>query len=564
VNGARALLGAALAVGLAGCGRDAPAPDGADAAGAPAARPNVVLVVVDSLRADALSIHGYARQTSPRLDAFGLENIVFDDALTVAASTAPAMAAMLSGRLPYYEAGTFWTTLTAYGLHRFFTSESEAGIPQGLDTLAEALKRHGYATAGFVTNVHLKQIFHFHQGFDVFGELLEPATPRAERLPYGPADDLTRRAIEWLDGARDGPFFLFLHYMDVHYPYLPPPEYREIFEHAKVEGRTDASLQPVWLNAEALDVPEHRHLAEHMRGLYDGSIRFADHWIGELLDDLRRRGRWDDTIVVITSDHGEEFLEHGGTIHKGTLYQELLRVPLLMRVPGRGPARIRVPVRNFDVMPTILDYAGGDLPPELDAVSLRPLIEGGASADARAAIASFPLMPAQEATRMISDGRFKLLDRPRDPGLGELYDLRADPGERNNLYALQPERVSALRAALADAYAKPAREASAAGFDVSRLQVGAEEEFAEISQKALAEMPREEEVQHVERHLGSLTQAERDAVVEHALEQMSPEEQKRLIEQELERARREKRAPGVHEGLDPETAEQLRAIGYLD
>ena len=556
----RVLLAAALAAAFAGCGRDAP-----DAGGARAPRPNVVLVVVDSLRADALSIHGYARQTSPRLDAFGLENLVFDDALTVAAATAPAMASMMSGRLPYYEPGTFWTTLTAYGLHRFFEAESEAGVPLRLETLAEVLQRHGYATAGFVTNGHLKKTFHFDQGFDVFGELLEPETPPADPIPYGPADELTRRGIEWLDGQGDDPFFLFLHYMDVHYPYLPPPEYREMFAHARVEGQTDASLQEPWLQQEGLDAPEHRHIAEHMRGLYDASIRYTDHWIGELLDDLRRRGRWDDTLVVVTSDHGEEFLEHGGTIHKGTLYQELLRVPLLMRVPGRGPARIAASVRNFDVMPTILDYAvGGDLPPELDAVSLRPLIDGGAAADPRAMIASFPLMPAYEATRMLFDGRFKLLDRPREPAQGELYDLRDAPHERRNLYALRPEQASAMRTSLADAFAKPAREAAAARFDVSQLQVGAQQEFDELSKQALAEMPREEEVLHVERHLGRLAPAERDALVEQALERMSPEEQKRLIEQELERAEREKQHPGVHEGVDPETAEQLRAIGYLD
>jgi arylsulfatase len=562
----RILLAAALVAALAGCGRDAPAgdapPAGADTGGPREGRPNVVLVVVDSLRADALSIHGYARQTSPRLDAFGRENIVFDDAHTVAAATAPAMAALMTGRLPYYEAGTFWTTLTSYGLHRFFASESEAGVPQGLDTLAEVLKRHGYATAGFVTNSHLKQIFHFHHGFDVFGELMEPAAPRADPLPYGPADELTRGAIEWLRGAGAGPFFLFLHYMDVHDPYLPPPEYRALFEHARVEGRSDAQIQPVWLAGEHLDASEHRHIGEHMRGLYDASVRYTDHWIGELLDELRRAGRWDDTLVVVTSDHGEEFLEHGGTIHKGTMYQELMRVPLLLRVPGRGPARIPVPVRNFDVMPTILDLAvGGDLPPELDAVSLRRLVEGVPGADSGALVASFPLMPAWEATRVVSDGRFKLLDRPLVPEQGELYDLREDPREQTNLYALRPELVSRLRGELALAFDKPAREAAASSFDVSLLQAGAQEEFDRLSKQALAEMPREEEVRHVERYFDRLTPAERDALVEQALQQMSPEEQRRLIQQELDK--REKR-PGVHEGVDPETAEQLRAIGYLD
>jgi arylsulfatase len=558
----RALIAGALAAALAGCGRDAA--DAGDAGAgdrARADRPNVVLVVVDSLRRDALSLHGYARETSPRLDAFARENLVFDQAQTIAAATAPAMAALMTGRLPYYEPGTFWTTLTAYGLHRFFTLESDSGVPQGLETLAEALKQHGYATAGFVTNGHLKQTFHFHQGFDVFGELLAPEAPRGDPLPYGPADELTRRAIAWLDGAGDAPFFLFLHYMDVHYPYLPPPEYRDLFEYARVEGQTDAALQRIWLAGEDLDAPEHRHIGEHMRGLYDGSVRYADHWIGELLDELRRRGRWDDTLVVVTSDHGEEFLEHGGTIHKGTLYEELLRVPLLMRVPGHGPARIPSPVRNIDVMPTLLDYAGVAIPPELDARSLRPLIEG-AAADPPALIASFPLMPAWEATRMLADGRFKLLDRPREPAQGELYDLREDPHEQKNLYATRPEQVEAMRKAIADAFAKPAREAEAARFDVSRLQAGAQEEFDKLSGRALAEMPREEEVRHVEHHFERLTPAERDALVEQALGQMPPEEQKRLIEQELEK--RKTQQPGVHEGVDPETAEQLRAIGYLD
>jgi arylsulfatase A-like enzyme len=264
-----------------------------------------------------------------------------------------------------------------------------------------------------------------------------------------------------------------------------------------------------------------------MRGLYDAEVRHTDHWIGVLLDELESRGLTDDTLVVVTSDHGEEFLEHGGTLHNGKLYEELVRIPLLMRVPGQGPSRFSASVRNIDVMPTILDFCRAELPLALDAVSLRPLIEGVPASRAPDAIASFPVLPGLEAARMLRTERYKLVHRPDAPERGELYDLLEDPAERRNLHAQRTDLADSLRTRLEAAFAKPARESQQSGFDVSTLQAGAED-------------------QH-------------DEQIVEALERMSPEERDKLIE-----AAQQRRKAALHDGIDSESAAQLRAIGYLD
>jgi arylsulfatase A-like enzyme len=272
-----------------------------------------------------------------------------------------------------------------------------------LETFAEIFRANGYRTAGFVTNPYLKKEFQFDQGFEVYEvakiEKALRARVRAqtedgivETVMYVPAPDptrgraetITQRASEWIRTIRGDSFFLYIHFMDVHYPYLPPAEYREAFDYARVPGKSDPEIQQPWLEEKGLNTAETAKFAEHMRGLYDGELSYTDEWIGFLLRQLEETDGLENTIVIITADHGEEFLEHGGTIHKGKMYEELVRVPLIVRVPGRPGGTVNAVVRNFDILPTVLDYCG--IEPNnsaLDARSLRPLIDGKPGACAR-------------------------------------------------------------------------------------------------------------------------------------------------------------------------------------
>jgi arylsulfatase A-like enzyme len=408
-------------------------------------KPNVVFIVIDSLRADALSSYGYERKTSPRIDAFAEENIRFSQTVSVAASTGPSVAAMLNGRLPFYVHGTIWSRHSLYGMTRFYEHAGESGLPRNPASLPEMLQNAGYTTIGLVTNGHLARTANFDQGFDFWGELFS-----APVKPYGPADQLTELAIECLLQVKEAPFFLYLHYMDVHYPYLPPEEFQDRFDFKRVANMTDVEIQERWLQETDLDSPEHQHIAEHARGLYDGEIAFTDYWIGRLLDWLDQQGYGENTIVVITADHGEEFLDHGNTIHKAKMYEELVHVPLAIRIPGIDAARIDDVVRNFDVMPTILDYCGIETESmRLDAASLRPLIEGFELETPQIAFASFPAGSSREAPthrQMIRMNRYKLLLDLDDPTASNLFDLQHDPGEKDNRFNdLKEERATLMR-----------------------------------------------------------------------------------------------------------------------
>ena len=177
------------------------------------------------------------------MDEFASEAIVFSDAVSIATSTPPAMAAIMTSRMPYYEPGLYWKSGVWHGMRRFATSDSEHGLPSSLDTFAEILKRNGYATAGFITNPYILRAFQFDQGFDTYREMFSSG----ETVPYSLAEDVTREAMQWLDNDWEDPFFLYLHFMDVHYPYLPPAGYRGFFSYPQVESKSAETLQHIWL-----------------------------------------------------------------------------------------------------------------------------------------------------------------------------------------------------------------------------------------------------------------------------------------------------------------------------
>ncbi len=422
----------------------------------PPVRPNVVVVVIDALRADSLSCLGATRRTTPNLDRLAARGVLFEQAIAVGGNTSTGMAGLISGRYPFFRDSDRWGPAVEFGMARFRGDGEPWGLPGALVRLPEVLQKAGYRTCAVVTNPYLTRVFNFDRGFDDFTEAFR-WTADGE-LPARAAD-VTALGLQWLESTTGRPFFLYLHYMDVHTPYDPPAAFAERFDFPRVTGMSLSTLNERWEREDDLDDPRLHGIAEHMRGLCDAELAYTDHEIGRLLDHLERlQGR--STLVVVTADHGDEFLEHGGTTHKGTLYEEIVHVPLIVQGLGLGPRRVKALVRNFDVMPTILELCSVDgRPADLDAVSLVPLLRGRRSTLELEAFANFPADPpsGKPPNRMLRTEASKLLDHGADDTC-ELYDLSESPSETVDTAALRPAMVVELRERLARLRSKLAAE----------------------------------------------------------------------------------------------------------
>lgn len=416
-----AVIGAAL-LGL-GCG----APKAEEAP-----RPNVVFILIDTLRADRLSSYGYSRPTTPNLDAFAKDALLFEQARSQAACTFPSVNSMLTSR---------WPT------HFFGQPKNRIGIPEGLPALPEILGAFGYRSIAVSASPIVRKSqspFNVHGGYDRGFEIFDESCFNRR------ADCLNRRANRYLKQAA-GPLFLYLHYQDVHSTYAPPSPWREKFLPPGPTGRPvrDWALagnpQPVLssLLGDGPKVEPTPHEIETLSALYDGELAYLDSQLGELFAILKARGLLDRSIVVIASDHGEEFMEHGRVLHCETQFDTSIRVPLIVRLPGGGrKGRIASPVENLDLVPTIVDYLGIDPGLPFEGKSLRPLIETGR--------AIHPTTESVQYTfRSTTDGRAKLIfDSAKPPGsVGRfaLYDLLGDPTEQRDLLTADPETYRRLR-----------------------------------------------------------------------------------------------------------------------
>lgn len=406
---------------------------------APAGSPNILLISIDSLRRDHVSAYGYQRPTSPRIDALAREGVLFD------VSVAPT-----SWTLPSHV-----TMLTALPARLHAVRETNQRFSRDIMTLAEVLSDSGYATAGFVAGSFLSSTHGFAQGFDVYDDYTILERDRGElgsHLTSPLSIGLVRR---WLDQRgdtdRERPFFAFLHMWDVHYEFAPPPPYGTMFDPDYKGDVTGLRfMRDPRINR---DMPQ-RDL-EHLLALYDGEIRYTDDHLGQLFDLLAERGILDDTIIVVTADHGEEFFEHGGKGHAETLFDEVLRIPLIMRYPAGIPAGRVVDrqVRLLDIAPTILSLAGVARPEKFGykgpAVSaardLTPLITGQES-DEPGLVAFGHLRREQvsirtETSKLIRDTRHNRTRR---------YDLTIDPAEQSNLHGADDPQADTLLGSLLD------------------------------------------------------------------------------------------------------------------
>lgn len=415
-----------VSASLSGCRSHDPA--------APPRVPRVVLVSLDTLRADHLGIYGYRRDTSPRIDALAGEGFVFERALASAPNTPPSQMSMMTSLYP--------------GRHGF-TGNGDRLAP-GIETLAGRLSAAGLATAGFVDGGYLKSVFGFGRGFDVYDDR------------GGGLAGIVPRALRWLEAHGDEPFFLFLHTYDIHAPYISPPPFAGMFHEVPYEGDlvpTIERLDALFRAREPLPAADLQHLVDS----YDEGIRYTDSQLGRFLDALAELGRLDDTLVVVTSDHGEEFGEHGSLVHWQLYFQPNLRVPLIVRPPGgtHGPARIAETAELIDVLPTLLDWVGAPPLSVAQGRSLLPLLDAarrgegatatGAPAPARreplerAALAWWP-DPEQLPLRSIVVDGHQLIFDDYAPGKDELYDIEVDPMAQRDLADERPELAARLRA----------------------------------------------------------------------------------------------------------------------
>ena len=405
-----------------------------------------MLISIDTLRADRLNSYGFkARTVSPNIDALGRDGIVFENHIAAAPWTTPSHLSLLTSLYP-----------SAHGVTGSFRDESRrlAGggsfekLSESTVTLAEALSDRGFTAGAFTGGVTLDPKIGFGQGFSLYDTSM-----------YKLSNENMDQMAAWVRARGSGRFFLFWHSFEVHAPYLETRFLPEVLPPAKVRKVREAlgPLEERVLkgraigkgSADALDALG--VLTQPVcEALYVGGIRSADRWLGRLLDLLRAQGLYDRTLIVLTSDHGEEIGERGpGRIydqHGHTLYEELLRVPLIVKLPGQERAGTRVSevTRAVDVMPTILDLLGyaGDVP-AMQGTSLRPAWEG--SDAVRIAYAESLGIPA-EAKALRTD-RYKYVVSisaadvaqhgrqyvPPEPTERQLFDLKGDPGERLNL-----------------------------------------------------------------------------------------------------------------------------------
>jgi arylsulfatase len=386
-------------------------------------RPNVLLISIDTLRADHLKAYGYERETAPSLTRLAEEGARFSSSYAQSSSTVPTHASLFTGRYPFQH-GSYHVGLP---------------VPDAELTLAEILSQHGYRTFAGTTSIRFRGRTGFEQGFEVFDRFDE-----LEKNERGAA--VTDRLLAWIDEGQE-PWFAFVHYFGPHQPYAPPEPYRSRWHPGLSIPKPEGTSEYLYLHNRPDRVVSPEVLA-YLRALYDGEIRYLDVELERLFAALTPAAS---TLVVVTSDHGEEFKEHGGLSHAGRLHEELLRVPLLVWWPGQIAAgtQIEALVETIDVLPTVLELVGAGRPEALPGRSFGAELLAADGAALRDGGRAGPVLSQLKAERWalaanVSGSRFKLVSREQGPH--RLYDLSRDPGEQLNLIEERPDVAAELRA----------------------------------------------------------------------------------------------------------------------
>ena len=404
--------------------------------------PNVLLVVIDTLRADHVGTYGYRHPTTPNIDNLADRAVVFEKVVSQAPWTAPAMASLFTGLYPSVhglDGGIVWGEgTTSSGSLPFAVQKT---LPPSHQTLAEVFRHAGYATAGFVSNLYVNSIFGFAQGFDHFDD--EYADYNLEQGEVKRRAEVTnKRVFEWLQAGLEEPFFLFVHYNDPHWPYDPPPPFGRGFISSYRGSFTPTKTREVVVTHREVPPPLSDQDLAYIVGLYDGEIQYVDAYLGKLLAAVRKLPTARDLVTVVTADHGEEFLDHGAFNHGYTLYEEQTSVPFILSAPARfNPRRVSQQVRLIDAVPTLLELAGvGNQNSKFQGRSLVPLL-AGSTLEPIDAFSEATNFGGQSALR--SSDSDKLIHSLADPRW-LLFDLGSDPGELNDLAAQHADRLREL------------------------------------------------------------------------------------------------------------------------
>ncbi len=378
---------------------------------------SILLITIDTLRADHVGCYGYFRDTTPRIDALAAQGVLFEHAIAPMATTLPSHTSLLTSSYP-----------ARHGVRANFQGYQQP-VPidgAGFQTFAQLLRSAGYETAAFVSVYHLRPETGIAAGFDTFdtvpgdrgGQPIDRITRTADRT--------TARVVEWLERRRRGPFFLWVHYFDPHAPYTPPPQYRQ--------PRGDGAALNAFLRRKR--IPEESLRRSHvLHDRYDGEIRFTDDQIGMLFDALRRLGLYDDLAIVLTADHGEGLGQHGVPEH-GVIFNEQIEVPLILRLPAgaRAGERVSGVVSLIDVLPTLAASLDLGIPTaQFDGID-------ALSAERRYALAEREVSSRRfgsDVNLNLSSRRWKYDYHTEQPDA--LYDLLVDPVETNDVLALHPE-----------------------------------------------------------------------------------------------------------------------------
>jgi arylsulfatase A-like enzyme/Flp pilus assembly protein TadD len=385
---------------------------------------NLVVVTLDTTRADRLGAYGRANAGTPNLDALAQDGVVFDQATTAAPITLPAHSSIFTGRFP-----------PQHGVRDnggYFLNDKE-------QTLAETLKAKGYATGGFIAAYVLDSKWGINQGFDTYFDDFDLSKFKVFSMGaiQRPGNEVVDHALPWIDQHRGSPFFAWIHLYDAHTPYAPPAGFKERYPNDP----------------------------------YQGEISFADSQVGRVVQFLRDRDLFERTVIVVLGDHGESLNDHGEEGHGFFVYESVIHVPMIVRAPfsAMKGRRVADAVRSVDVMPTVLDLLGVSPPAgvEIDGQSVTPLMTGGRNELGLEAYAEavYPLHHfGWSDLRALRQGRYKLIAAPRP----ELYDLQDDPAEQSNLYAARKALGDRMLGRLHDmeAHFKSSAQADAAAVEI--------------------------------------------------------------------------------------------------
>ena len=385
----------------------------------PQAAHPIIIIDIDTLRADHLGCYGYHRDTSPNIDLFADQSVLFEWCFSQAPNTPPSQTSILTGVYP--------------GTHGMVKDEDK--VPDELVTLAEALRGCGFTTAGFHDGGYLSASFNIGQGFSLYdvskGKGLKAIGPKV---------------FDWLKSHADQNFLLFVHTYDTHTPYAPEPPFDRLFVDEVAEPTPGFVPNPEQMEAVRLskytDNPRKLPANDlaYAVALYDAEIRFVDSWFGEFMEQVRQLGLDRRATIVVISDHGEEFQEHGSVLHE-KLYAPVTRVPLIIRFPGgETVSRLDGVVQAMDLMPTLLEITGCSIPDEVQGHSLVPRILGAGIQHEPAAYGESPFFGER---RFVAVDDLHLLVTLRDQSV-ELFRFKEDPLEMRDLSADEAERAQEL------------------------------------------------------------------------------------------------------------------------